>query len=676
MKDSSVTTTAPRPRRVIWAPSCEQISSSQMSDFMSWLALHRGIQNTTYRELLDWSVNNLSEFWDSIREYFDVAGEGFTTPALVDDRMPGAVWYPDARLNYAENILRNAVGATGSGVAIVDITEDGVSTEITWGELNARVAALAAGLRARGVGVGDRVVAVLPNNPEALIGLLASASIGATWCICAPDLAPTATLDRLKQLEPVVLIGSLGYQFNGKWFDRRGHLLEIEAGLPTLRHTIVVGGAATGTRLSFDEALVDGAEAQYARVPFDHSLWVLFTSGTTGAPKGIVHGHGGMVLEALKIFGLHFGMDASDRYYVAANTSWMVWNTILGNLMTGASVVTYAGSPVYLRPDHQFDIVATNAVTMFGTGAAYLRLLQATGVSPDREWSLGALRTVMSTGSALPIATYEWVHDDVSSAIQLSDVSGGTDICSAFLGSNPLEPVIAGRLQGPMLGVAIEVRDESGMPVIGEVGEMVVTRPMPSMPTCFWGDADGSLYRSAYFDVFPGAWTHGDWIMEAADGTFEVLGRSDATLNRGGVRLGSAEIYGALQSVAGVTDALVLGIELPDGGYHLPLYIVLAEGIQLDDILRAEIVAAIRQHASPRHVPDVIKAAPAIPVTHAGKKVEIPVKRLFTGPDPTKVDRGALANPQSLDWFIEEAQRFRAAHETKTASQRKDNDVA
>jgi acetoacetyl-CoA synthetase len=574
--------------------------------------------------------------------------------------MPGAVWYPDATLNYAENILRSASDpALADTVAILHLEEDGSSTEITWSELAKRVAAVAAGLRGLDVQTGDRVVAVLPNIPEAIIGLIASASIGAIWCICSPDLGAKATLDRLRQLEPVVLIGSLGYQFNGKWFDRRDHLAEIEANLPTVRHTIVVGG--DDDRIRFDDLLTTPAELEFARVPFDHPLWVLFTSGTTGVPKGIVHGHGGMTLESLKIFALHFDMGAGDRYYVAANTSWMVWNTVLGNLVVGSSVVTYAGSPFYPSPDRQFQIVGATGVTMMATGAAYLRMVQSSGLSPREKLDLSTLRSIMSTGSTLPDATYQWVHDAVNPATHLGDTSGGTDICSAFVGPNPIESVRLGRIQGALLGVAVEVFNESGKPVLDEVGEMVITRPMPSMPLRFWGDPDGALYRAAYFDQFPGVWTHGDWMLEGRDGTVEVLGRSDATLNRAGVRLGSAEIYGALQTIPGIKDSLVLGIELPQGDYYLPLYVVLADDAVLDDELRSTIVSAIRTLASARHVPDEILVVPAIPLTHAGKKIEIPVKRLFTGVDPSKVDRGALANPDALDWFVTEAARFRVS---------------
>jgi acetoacetyl-CoA synthetase len=645
---------------VIWTPTAADESSSRLRHFLDRVETTRGVRLESYREALDWSVTNLSDFWDSLRDFFDVIGDGFDGPALAEEQMPGAVWYPNARINFAENILRHALDpAVRKTTAILHLEEDGSTTPLTWSEFARRVGGFAESLRALGVKPGDRVVAVLPNLPEAIIGLLASASIGATWCICSPDLAAKATLERLAQLDPVVLIGTNGYNFNGKWFERIEHFAAVRAGLPTVRHTIVVGESTDESLLDFAKLSVATAMPAFERVPFDHPLWVLFTSGTSGAPKGIVHGHGGMILEMLKMFGLHFDMRPGDRYYVAANTSWMVWNTVLGNLVVGASVVTYAGSPTYPSPDRQFDIVASTGVTMMATGAAYLQLVQGAGVAPGHAHNLSNLKIVMSTGSTLPDKTYQWVHDSVNARTHLCDTSGGTDICSAFVGPNPLEPVVLGRIQGALLGVAVEVRDDDGKAVIDRVGELVITRPMPSMPISFWGDADGARYHAAYFDQFPGVWTHGDWALEAANGTFEIVGRSDATLNRAGVRLGSAEIYGALQGTPGVRDSLVLGIELPQGEYYLPLFVVLADGAELDDALRGNIIAAIRRDASARHVPDDILVAPAIPITHAGKKIEIPLKRLFAGGDPAKLDRGAVANPDALDWFVAEAQRFR-----------------
>jgi acetoacetyl-CoA synthetase len=659
-------------RQVTWQPTIEQRQETRMWDFLCWVAANRRVQLADYRELWRWSIDDLSGFWDAVREYFDVVGEGFEGPALSEERMPGARWYPRARLNFAENVLRHAdAPGLGDTTAVLSIREDDSTSELTWHQLRDEVASLAGALRGLGVEPGDRVAAVLPNLPEALVGLLATASIGAIWSISSPDLSATATLERLRQLEPTVLIGVDGYRFNGTDVDRVEYLAEIEDGLATLEHTIVVhnperarGAAlAGGTRakwVDFATLLSDRVEPRYERLPFDHPLWVLFSSGTTGAPKGIVHGHGGMTLEALKGTGLNQNMGAGHRYYVAANTSWMVWNTLVNNLMSGASVVTYSGSPLFGGPDRQFDIMARTRTTMFATGAAYLTLVAQSGLEPGRRHDLSALTSVMSTGSPLPDPTWRWFHEHVKRDVHLGSDSGGTDVCSGFIGSNPLEPVHVGEIQGPLLGVAVEAWSDEGHRVIGDVGEMVITRPMPSMPVFFWGD-DGSRYLGSYFEKFPGVWTQGDWITETVDGAFVVHGRSDATLNRAGVRLGSADIYAALQHVPEVRESLVLGLEQPNGGYYMPLFVVLADGCQLSEELESRIRATIRGQTSARHVPDEIILAPAIPVTHAQKKIEVPLKKLFTGKSPdTAVNRGSLANPESIDWFVQRAERYLA----------------
>lgn len=647
-------------RVVTWQPSVEQQQQCRLWDFMTWVGRHRGIELADYRDVWQWSVQDASEFWDAVRQYFEVLGDGLDGPALTDEQMPGARWYPNARLNFAENVLRHAQNpALADTTALLTVTEENVVTDLTWRQLEAQVASLAGRLRVLGVGEGDRVAAVLPNLPEAIIGLLATASIGALWTINSPDLSADATLDRLRQLEPKVLIGVDGYRFNGKYFDRREHLATVEAGLPSVDHTIVVDSehVATpeciGPRIDFAGLVTDSVSADYTRVAFDHPLWILFSSGTTGAPKGIVHGHGGITLEALKGAGLNQDMGPGDLYYVAANTSWMVWNTLVNNLMSGASVVTYAGSPMVGRKDRQFEIIALTGATMFATGAAYLSVVEKAGLHPGADWDLSCLRSILSTGSPLPDSTWLWVHEHVKRDVHLGSDSGGTDICSGFIGSNPLEPVHVGELQGPLLGVAVEAWSEGGDRVIGEVGEMIITRPMPSMPVFFWGDADGTKYRSAYFEKFTDVWTHGDWITETPQGSFVVHGRSDATLNRGGVRLGSADIYAALQFVPEVQDSLVIGIEQPNGGYYMPLFVTLTQGETLSPELRDRIRATIHRHTSARHVPDDIIVAPAIPVTHANKKIEVPIKKIFIGHDPaTAVNRGSLANPEAVDWFV------------------------
>lgn len=658
---------------IMWEPTPDELENARLTGFLRWLSATKGLTFSGYRDLLAFSAEHTGDFWDAVREHFDVIGTGFDGPPLTDARMPAAAWYPNTRINYAENLLRHAQDPQlADTTAVLDVAEDGEEKATTWRELETAVGHVAARLRALGVRRGDRVGAVLPNIPEALVGLLAATTIGAVWTINSPDLSPTASLERLRQLEPKVLIGVDGYRFKGRDISTLAALDEIEAGLDTVEHTIVVRRSGTedswsgaGPRLDFTELAAGPAtRPEYERVPFDHPLWILFSSGTTGAPKGIVHGHGGMTLEALKGCGLNLDMGPGDLYYVAANTSWMVWNTLANNLMTGASVVTYSGQPTYGRPDHQFQVLAQTKATMFGVGAAYLSLVEKSGADPSAEFDLSSLRSILSTGSPLPESTWRWVHSHVKQHVHLGSDTGGTDICSGFIGSNPLEPVYLGRLQGPQLGVAVETWDEDGSRVVGEMGELVVTRPMPSMPVALWGDASGDRYRDSYFSAFPDAdppvWAQGDWITQDERGGFVVHGRSDATLNRQGVRLGSADIYAALQHVPRVGDAVVLGLEEPDGGYWMPLFVRLNPGEELTEELVQEIKATIRSRTSARHVPDEVIEVPDIPVTHAGKRIEVPLKKLFTGVHEAEaVNRSSLQRPNAVDWFVDAARSYR-----------------
>lgn len=497
-----MTAQAPQP---IWTPGPEAADSRIMA-FARQAGELAGRELSDYQQLWHWSTTELEQFWSLLWTYFDVRSATPYTQVLSGHEMPGARWFTGATLNYVEYALRGDSAST----ALVEVNESGAQQSTSLGQLRAEVAGVAAALRTLGVQRGDRVVGYLPNARTAVVALLATASMGAIWASCAQDYGPVAATDRFAQLHPTVLIAADGYVFGGKTADRREATAELVAGLPTLKAVIHVPHLGVGQPLavgipsiSWDEAVRTPGVLAIENVPFDHPLWVLFTSGTTGTPKGIVHGHGGMILESWKLFGLQFGLSPGDRYYVAANTSWMVWNTVLGNLLAGASVVTYAGSPLHPRLDRQFQIVAENRVTMFATGAAYLRLVQASEFRPAVDWDLSALHTLLSTGSTMPDSTCQWVRDAVGQAVHLSDVSGGTDVCSAFLGSNPLEPVRLGRMQGPLLGVAVRVWNESGSRVTDEVGEMVITRPMPSMPVRFWGDADGSRFRSAFSSSIP-----------------------------------------------------------------------------------------------------------------------------------------------------------------------------
>ena len=688
--DAALASTAPAVApEATWHPSTQR--TTRLQQFIDAVAATGAIPpDADYHALWTWSVTDVSGFWEALRNFFGVAGTGFDGPALAEDRMPGAVWYPGASLNFAEHVLGPAVDpARMHETAIFDLTEDDTLCTYSWAELADWTARTAAEFTELGVSTGDHVVAVLPNVPEAIVGLLAAASIGATWSICSPDLAPDVVISRFAQLEPTVLVGTVGYAFNGKHFDRREYLTEIAGRLPSLRGVVETQGFLGDAAKSADDARpsslpvlpfpephkqthdssADPApqllRAHFASLPFDHPLWVLFSSGTTGTPKGIVHGHGGMLLESLKNSGLAHDMGPGDVYYVAANTSWMVWNTLVANLAAGAAIVTYAGSPTYGAATRQFEVIERCGATMFGVGAAYLTLVEKNGAIPSELHDLSSLRNILSTGSPLPPSTWRWVHSAVKPDVHLGSDSGGTDICSGLVGSNFISPVYLGESQGALLGVAAAAWNDRGEAVIGEVGELVVTRPMPSMPLCLWGDTGGERYRESYFSVFPGVWAQGDWVTETPRHGFIVHGRSDATLNRQGVRLGTADIYAALQEIEAVNDSLVLGVEGESGEYWMPLFVAPSEGSHVDAALKQEITAAIRSHASARHVPDDIIECPGIPLTHAGKRIEVPLKKLFAGRgiDAAAV-RGTLRNPDTLDWFI----AFAAARDEDSAA--------
>ncbi len=657
--------------QLLWVPSADRVAASRMAQYLDWVNARRPDRLLTYDELWRWSVDNLDGFWQSIWDYFDVVASSPPTVALADARMPGAQWFPGAGLNWAQNVLRHA---SDDRPAIVSLREDTVATELSWAELVARVASLAAELRALGVGRGDRVAAYLPNIPEAVIALLATASIGAIWSCCAPDFGTKGVIDRFRQIEPVVLIAVDGYRFGGKPADRLDIVAQLGDQLPSVRHVIVVRNldperpVPDGT-IPFETLTSKAVEPQYEQVPFDHPLWILYSSGTTGLPKGIVHSHGGILLEHLKMLGLHFDLGPSDRLFVFASTAWMVWNVLVSGLAVGATIITYDGNPAYPTPDAMFRVCADQQATRFGTGAAYLTLCEKAGTRPGDRHNLFALRAITSTGSPLPESTWHWVYDSVKRDLLLGSDCGGTDVCSAFIGTNPMLPVYAGEMQAPYLGVRIEAWSPEGKPVVGEVGEMVIAAPMPSMPLALWNDPDGSRLRGAYFDTFPGAWRHGDWMTVTDNGTYIVHGRSDSTINRGGVRMGSADIYAVVDAMPEIAGSLVIGAELPDGDYYMPLFVVLADDAELTDELITRLRAAIRRQVSPRHVPDDIVEALAIPTTLTGKKLEVPIKRLLQGvPAEQAVNRATVANPDVLDWYVDFTHQFRTTYERKGKS--------
>jgi acetoacetyl-CoA synthetase len=583
---------------------------------------------------------------------------------LAERVMPGAQWFAGAELNYAEHVFRDKAGGE---IAVLHASELRDLDEMTWDELGDAVAHVAAGLRGLGVERGDRVVAYLPNVPEALIAFLAAASIGAIWSSCSPDFGAGSVVDRFAQIEPKVLFAVDGYRYNGRDFDRLDVVAGLEAEMPTLERTVVLpyldsapdlGRLARGT--SWDDLLAagEGAELEFERVPFDHPLWVLYSSGTTGLPKAIVQGHGGILLEQLKKLNLHVDLHEGDRLFWFTTTGWMMWNFLVGGLLTKAAIVLYDGSPGHPDMGVLWELAARTAVTCFGVSASYVAACMNAGVEPGDGRDLGALRAMGSTGSPLSPEGFDWIYEHVGDDTWLFSTSGGTDVCTAFVGGVPTLPVYRGELQARALGAAVEAFNEAGEPVVDEVGELVLTEPMPSMPLFLWGDDDGSRYHDSYFDHYPGVWRHGDWIEITSRGTAVIYGRSDSTINRQGVRMGTSEIYRAVQAVPQVIDALVVDVPRPGTEGWMPLFVVLDEGVELDDELSAEIKRRIREQCSPRHVPNEIFQIDEVPRTLSGKVLEIPVKRILMGtPADEAASRDSLANPAALDYFTALANR-------------------
>jgi acetoacetyl-CoA synthetase len=607
---------------------------------MRWL--DRGFRD--YGELWEWSVSEIDAFWASLWTWFEIEASKPYERVLGRRGMPGAEWFPGTELSYVEHVFR---GHDDDAVALVHASEVRPLAETSWGELRAQTAAIRAGLVAHGVGRGDRVVAYMPNIPETAAAFFAAASIGAIWSSASPDFGARSVVDRFAQVEPKVLLAVDGYRYGGKDFDRRETIAELRRELPSLEHTFVL--PYLGSEGNWSELPRPGAALEFAQLPFDHPLWVLYSSGTTGLPKPIVHGQGGILLEHLKKMRLHLDVRPGDRLFWFSTTGWMMWNLLLGGLLSDAAIVLYDGNPATPDLNVLWDLAEQTGMTCFGTSAAYIAACMKAGIEPSAGRDLSRLRSVGSTGSPLAPEGFRWVYDQVGADTWLFSTSGGTDVATAFVGGVPTLPVYEGELQARALGAKVESWDEHGRPRVGEVGELVLTEPMPSMPVGFWGDEDGSRYHDAYFSTYPGIWRHGDWIEITERGTAIIYGRSDSTINRGGVRMGTSELYRVVLGLDAVTDALVV-----DADGFMPLFVVLREGAELDDELRAKIVRLIREDCSPRHVPSEIYAAPEIPRTLSGKLLEVPVKRILLGADPEKVaSRDSLANPAALDWFVE-----------------------
>jgi acetoacetyl-CoA synthetase len=649
---------------ILWEPTAAAVEASNLTAYTDWLRAERGVDVTTYPDLWRWSVADLEAFWNSIFDYFEVEYDGERTVALASREMPGAEWFPGVRLNWAE---RAFAGKDDDQVAILHASELRDLEEITWGELRAKVAAVAGGLRSLGVERGDRVVAYIPNIAEATIAFLAVASIGAVWSSASPDFGAGSLIDRFAQIGPKVLIAVDGYRYGGRDFDRTPVVAQLQEAMPSLEHTVLLpyldpeatadsGAASLEGVTRWDDLLLagEGSELTFERVPFDHPLWVLYSSGTTGLPKAIVQGQGGILLEQLKKMHLHTDAKPGERLFWFTTTGWMMWNFIVSGLLTEAAIVLYDGNPGFPDMGALWDLAEKAGITTFGTSAAYISACMKAGVEPSKGRDLSRLKCVGSTGSPLAPEGFDWIYEHLGEDTWLFSTSGGTDLCTAFVGGVPTLPVYRGELQARALGAAVESWDPEGRPHIGEVGELVITEPMPSMPLYLWGDEDGSRYRESYFEMFPGTWRHGDWIEITDRGTAIIHGRSDSTINRGGIRIGTAEIYRAVLESDDIVDALV--VDLPKDGTDgvIELFVVLREGAGLTDDLRKQLARAIRGRCSPRHVPDDVTAIAAVPRTLSGKVVEVPVKRILMGADPDKVvSRDSLANPEALDYFVE-----------------------
>ena len=636
---------------LLWEPSADRIERARLTAF----AGSAGRAGELYDALWRWSVDDLDGFWSAFAEWAGVRWHDRPGRALADATMPGADWFPGGTLNYAEHLLNPPCGVADDDVAVLFAREDGRRRTLTWAQLRAEVASVRAALARFGVGKGDRVAALVPNAPEALVAMLACASLGAVWSSCSPDFGVRAIADRFTQIEPVVLFAVDGYRYGGKAFDIRPTVEALRAELPSLRATVLVpylyDDATLPDTQRWPDLLATPGELAFEPMPFAAPMWILYSSGTTGLPKPIVHGQGGILVEHLKQLAIHLDLGPGDRFFWFSTTGWMMWNLLVSGLAVGSAVVLYDGNPMHPGPDALWQLAAELGISCFGVSAPYIQACMKAGLRPS-SLGLDALRSIGSTGAPLSPEGFAWVYDAVKSDVLLSSLSGGTDVCTAFVGGAPTLPVRAGVIPCRMLGCAVESYDPDGRSVTGEVGELVLTAPMPSMPVAFWNDPDGTRLREAYFETYPGVWRHGDWIKVDADGSCVIYGRSDSTLNRGGVRMGTAEFYRVVEELPGINDSLVIDTSAAGAEGRLLPYVVLDDGVALDDV-RDQLRTAIRRELSPRHVPDEIIAIAEVPRTLNGKKCEVPVKRLLAGvPLEKAVSPGALQNPAAMQPFL------------------------
>lgn len=646
------------PPKLLWQPDPATKAGARVTHYMQWLSEQYGLFFSDYDGLWEWSVKDTAAFWQSIWDYFRI--KSYAAPRYVhsDDQMPDTRWFEGAQLNYAEHIFQNR---TAEYPAMLFQSERQALQAVSWLELEQKVAACASWMKQHGIGVGDRVAAFLPNIPEATIAFLAANAVGAVWSSCSPDFGSSSVIDRFEQIEPKLLFVVDGYQYNGKPFDKQQVVRDIVEKLPTLKKVVLIPYLDPQTQ-SFLENSVRWEEVeqhpssglQFEPVPFQHPIWILYSSGTTGIPKAITHSHGGVLLEHLKYLAFHNDVRAGERFFWYTTTGWMMWNFVQASLLVGATIVLFDGNPVYPDFATLWRLAEEAQLNHFGTSAPYLVACMKNNIIPRNSFDLSTVRSLSSTGAPLPPEAFDWVYEKVKARVWLASMSGGTDVCTAFVGGVPTEPVYRGEIQRRALGCAMFAFDETGKPVIDEVGEMVITKPMPSMPIYFWNDLDKERYKSSYFEMYPGGiWRHGDWLRITARNTLVILGRSDATLNRHGIRIGTAEIYRALHQVKEIKDSLIVNLELEEGQHYMPLFIVLNEGKELNEGLVKKIKTTLRTQYTPRHVPDEIIAVPDIPYTISGKKLEAPVKKILLGIEVDEAaNKGAMRNPEALDFFV------------------------